>query len=301
MILQAMYPLPDELTLSSSTALVLEDPTSEADLQELVLVLRIPLMDDTDVGSHVERAEEKVGYKIVFPPKASSSRIKITLSDVPDDLIRADVDAIERHLEIVQSDIRDDSMPTEDAGDEDEVGFITRTVDLTRPKILEILLARRAEILAATSLPTPEVNIDPDEPLERSFFWFPSLSTPAKRKDLVVYASRYDLTGFVLAGKPGLLCLEGTKSGFGRYMNDIKNESWSDIPSYQKKASRGRHGRGGSRSQDRKELTRSLRIVTRSPNGHAIRSTTERLIGCKRSRISSTSEGCTAIGVICGR
>jgi hypothetical protein len=91
-----------------------------------------------------------------------------------------------------------------------------------------------------------------DEALQRVWFWFPSLSTKEKRRDLVDYAPRYGLTGFVLAGehirtenvqadgfrspgKPGLLCLEGDARKVDQYMSAIKSESWSDIPSYQKK------------------------------------------------------------------
>ena len=74
-------------------------------------------------------------------------------------------------------------------------------------------------------------------PLVRVWFYFPSLSTREKRKDLVSYTSAYNLTGFVLAGKPGVLCLEGSSGSIDGYMNAIKNESWGDIPSHQKKVS----------------------------------------------------------------
>ncbi|KAG6357976.1 hypothetical protein INS49_013859 [Diaporthe citri] len=74
-------------------------------------------------------------------------------------------------------------------------------------------------------------------PLMRVWFYFPSLSTREKRKDLVSYTTAYDLTGFVLAGKPGVLCLEGGSGNIDGYMNAIKNESWGDIPSHQKKVS----------------------------------------------------------------
>ncbi|KAF4212012.1 hypothetical protein CNMCM8980_010017 [Aspergillus fumigatiaffinis] len=46
-------------------------------------------------------------------------------------------------------------------------------------------------------------------PIVRVWFYFPSLSTREKRNDLVNHAPDYSLTGFVLAGKPGVLCLEG--------------------------------------------------------------------------------------------
>ncbi|OKL56773.1 hypothetical protein UA08_07927 [Talaromyces atroroseus] len=75
------------------------------------------------------------------------------------------------------------------------------------------------------------------EPLVRVWFYFPSLSTRGKRDDLVNYASDYSLTGFVLAGKPGVLCLEGISTDIDAYMSFIKTNSWGDIPSHQKKVS----------------------------------------------------------------
>jgi hypothetical protein len=76
-----------------------------------------------------------------------------------------------------------------------------------------------------------------DGPIIRVWFYFPSLSTREKRDDLVNHAPEYHLTGFVLAGKPGVLCLEGSSTGIDAYMKFIKTHSWGDIPSYQKKVS----------------------------------------------------------------
>jgi hypothetical protein len=72
-------------------------------------------------------------------------------------------------------------------------------------------------------------------PIVRVWFYFPSLSTRKKRDDMVNLAPGYALTGFVLAGKPGVLCLEGCSRDIDSYMSFIKTHSWGDIPSYQKK------------------------------------------------------------------
>ncbi|KAF4156948.1 hypothetical protein CNMCM6069_006244 [Aspergillus lentulus] len=74
-------------------------------------------------------------------------------------------------------------------------------------------------------------------PIVRVWFYFPSLSTREKRNDLVNHAPDYSLTGFVLAGKPGVLCLEGASADIDAYMSFIKTHSWGDIPSHQKKVS----------------------------------------------------------------
>lgn len=74
-------------------------------------------------------------------------------------------------------------------------------------------------------------------PIVRVWFYFPSLSTRKKRDDMVNLAPGYSLTGFVLAGKPGVLCLEGASQDIDSYMSYIKTHSWGDIPSHQKKVS----------------------------------------------------------------
>jgi hypothetical protein len=75
------------------------------------------------------------------------------------------------------------------------------------------------------------------EDLVRVWFYLQSLSTRSKRDDMVNWAPGYNLTGFVLAGKPGILCLEGAARDIDAYMSEIKTKSWSDIPSHQKKIS----------------------------------------------------------------
>ncbi|KAL1861787.1 hypothetical protein Daus18300_008603 [Diaporthe australafricana] len=104
---------------------------------------------------------------------------------------------------------------------------------------------------------------EPSQPEEdvRVWFYFPSLSTREKRKDLVSYTAAYGLTGFVLAGKPGVLCLEGSSRAVDGYMNAIKNESWGDIPSHQKKVSerfREECGPAGRKFAGMSEITDEL-------------------------------------------
>ncbi|RAL07372.1 DUF1115 domain protein [Aspergillus homomorphus CBS 101889] len=80
-------------------------------------------------------------------------------------------------------------------------------------------------------------NAEITDPLVRVWFYFPSLSTREKRDDMVNHAPDFGLTGFVLAGKPGVLCLEGGSAQIDAYMKFIKTHSWGDIPSHQKKVS----------------------------------------------------------------
>ncbi|KAL3419565.1 duf1115 domain protein [Phlyctema vagabunda] len=105
--------------------------------------------------------------------------------------------------------------------------------------------AAPAFVRLASSLDQAITGTQAEPLLVRVWFYFPSLSTREKRKDLVNYAADYQLTGFVLAGKPGVLCLEGTSKNIDAYMNNIKMHSWGDIPSHQKKVSERYREDGG--------------------------------------------------------
>lgn len=101
----------------------------------------------------------------------------------------------------------------------------------------EYIREHAASFAKAGHIENKTLEASGDEPLVRVWFYFPSLSTRSKRDDLVNYAPAYGLTGFVLAGKPGVLCLEGGSAKIDQYMKFIKTDSWGDIPSYQKKVS----------------------------------------------------------------
>lgn len=95
----------------------------------------------------------------------------------------------------------------------------------------------------SSALPS-EASKYADEPTVRVWFYFPSISTRSKRDDIINYGPVYGLTGFLLAGKPGILCLEGGSRAIDDYMRFIKTESWGDIPPQHKKVSE-RHREAG--------------------------------------------------------
>lgn len=114
--------------------------------------------------------------------------------------------------------------------------------DLPEEDILTVIehVKEAASQLAVKSNGAPlETNevFDKDAPIVRAWFYFPSISTRAKRDDLVNFAPTYGLTGFLIAGKPGILCLEGGSVAIDDFMKFIKTDSWGDIPSQHKKVS----------------------------------------------------------------
>lgn len=92
-------------------------------------------------------------------------------------------------------------------------------------------------------------------PLVRVWFYFPSISTRSKRDDFVKFAPAYNLTGFLYAGKPGLLCVEGGSNSIDEYMRFIKTESWGDIPAHHKKVSERYRESAGRVFSDMTEIT----------------------------------------------
>ncbi|KAH8731840.1 hypothetical protein GQ44DRAFT_641699, partial [Phaeosphaeriaceae sp. PMI808] len=84
---------------------------------------------------------------------------------------------------------------------------------------------------------SPSNSQAPSKDLVRVWFYFPSISTRSKRDDFILHAPTHSLTGFLYAGKPGLLCVEGASQSIDDYMKFIKTESWGDIPAHHKKVS----------------------------------------------------------------
>lgn len=105
--------------------------------------------------------------------------------------------------------------------------------------IIEHIKAAAAQVYEESlrSQVTTTAAISESGPLVRVWFYFPSISTRSKRDDFIKFAPAYNLTGFLFAGKPGLLCVEGSSQSIDEYMRFIKTESWGDIPAHHKKVS----------------------------------------------------------------
>lgn len=51
----------------------------------------------------------------------------------------------------------------------------------------------------------------------------------AKRQTLPVLADQYDLTGFLLPGKPGVICVEGAEEDVKEFWERIRTWAWKKI------------------------------------------------------------------------
>ncbi|CAK46715.1 hypothetical protein CBS63078_4318 [Aspergillus niger] len=236
-LLTAMFPGPGELDLPESTSQCVDqlrdwcqDPSTVPSgiPASLLLGVCLPLEDGgKTIQVNVSIPLHSEGPALDQPPPA-----KYTLRQ-PDWMSKAEVAALAA------------TMPQDD---------VFTALDHVREEATRFLEAQ----------PTQPVDLSPSQsgsgPLVRVWFYFPSLSTRKKRDDLVHHAAGYGLTGFVLAGKPGVLCLEGTSQNIDAYMSFIKTHSWGDIPSHQKKVSeRFRETEGVQRVfEGMEEITDSL-------------------------------------------
>lgn len=256
-VCESIYPNPGELNFEPETQSVLErlkahlesaadvsamDQKLVCELQRIkALKLYIQLEIDDHPGSLL-----RISVHLPLLDVDSSNGLADIAVQYPTYLSRADGEKLMLEVTDAANGARADGLSAVD-----NAGYI---VDVAcRITKLTAALWQAAEV-ARTSRLTEKSDEEDYGELQRVWFWFPSLSTREKRKDLVNYAARWRLTGFVLAGmysglpwkvscpkvnswigKPGLLCLEGTSRQAEDYMSAIKSESWGDIPSYQKK------------------------------------------------------------------
>ncbi|WVQ78885.1 hypothetical protein IAT38_000976 [Cryptococcus sp. DSM 104549] len=207
-IISSMYPelLPSSSTASFTSGVLLNDPAPPS--LEADLTLKV---DD-------EREEQfslQVSLSLTGDERREQGEVEIRPRQ-PLWLPRATYEALVA------------ALPPQ--GEVDGSEYVLSTVEWVREYLVPHLPSEEVPPEEDTGLPA-------DTPIERVWFWFPTLSTREKRNDIVSFAEDVGLTGFVLAGKPALLCVEGPALVVEKYMSRIKSESWSDIPPFQKKVS----------------------------------------------------------------
>ena len=213
-LLAAMFPSPGELEISESTSQYIEklrDWCQDPD----TIPSGIPSSILLAVCLPIAGGEKTIQVSISIPVQSDNPEIEQPpplsyLLRQPDWMSKAEVAGLAA------------AMPQED---------VFEAFEYVQEQALHFLEAQKQNLNSEGTIDTKS------GPVVRVWFYFQSLSTREKRNDLVNYAASYSLTGFVLAGKPGVMCLEGTSADIDAYMKFIKTHSWGDIPSHQKKVS----------------------------------------------------------------
>lgn len=63
----------------------------------------------------------------------------------------------------------------------------------------------------------------------RMWLYMHHIYSKTKRKDILQWASDYNLTGFCLPGKPGVVCLEGDEYNVEEYFSRLRRLNWKKI------------------------------------------------------------------------
>lgn len=63
----------------------------------------------------------------------------------------------------------------------------------------------------------------------RMFIYSHHIYSVNKRKHIVNWAKEFDLTGFSMPGKPGMICVEGEMTNVQKFWTQLKTEPWHKL------------------------------------------------------------------------
>jgi hypothetical protein len=182
-LLQSMYPDPSELTISphclTSYRALEETPHASVSSEQLEIILT----------TSVEQGS--IDLVVILP--LSRSRVEINMRQPPW-LTRVEWEQVRALPPSVEDDL--------------VVEYLLETMDLIRNRVnglekyKEVEEDKKPDIYGeSTSAAAPVKSC-----LQRVWFWFPSLSSKEKRRDLITFAEEHLLTGFLLAGESLWTC-----------------------------------------------------------------------------------------------
>lgn len=221
--LQAAFPLEGELVLSEATAQqLLEAPPTAPTTLEASIFLKL----------EEPPQEEPLQVDVSLPTTSDAGPPSLSLRQ-PSYFTRA------QHHELCQS-----LSPVASVDD------LYMVLEEIKPAAAHILQAAAKQHQATAALKAQRASPQFTGPLVRAWFWFITISTREKRGHMTQWGPQYGLSGFLLAGKPGILCLEGrtdaidacacsfSKSCFKsshfiplsfRFWKEIKTSSWAEV------------------------------------------------------------------------
>ncbi|PWN52342.1 hypothetical protein IE53DRAFT_312273 [Violaceomyces palustris] len=246
--------LPDGILLTLTV-----HPESGGKERKLKIEVRLPLRSEVE-GSGSKQVENR-DLDGIPPPPSFRVRSVDWLKRSSNDRVSSSVKSIAERAQ--------DQVPNEygEMPETDTVGILMSVIETVSEVTLEELRNGGANSSNSGDETTRTATATRLEGVLRTWSYLPSLSSKEKRDDLVNYAADHEppLTGFVLAGKPGLVVLEHpmppgldspplddtrpssvrtreaellrASSSIDSFWSQIKSKSWADIPAFHKKVS----------------------------------------------------------------
>lgn len=90
-------------------------------------------------------------------------------------------------------------------------------------------------LIETTTSPTIQTNhqsdpiAEPIEEMQRLWIYSHHLKSMTKRQDIIKLAKEFRLSGFSKPGKPGIICVEGTKANTNEFWKCIRQWTWQKI------------------------------------------------------------------------
>jgi hypothetical protein len=175
-LLQSMYPESSELEVSPHC--LSDYMTLEANPLSSVSSNQLELLHTTSID------QGELGLIITLP--LDQSRVEMNMRQ-PSWLTRVEWEQVRELPPSVEGEL--------------VVEYLLETMDLIRRRVSELPKYQAVEEDTKPDLTTTQ---KPKSCLQRVWFWFPSLSSKEKRRDLIDFAEEHLLTGFLLAGKSNL-------------------------------------------------------------------------------------------------
>lgn len=84
-------------------------------------------------------------------------------------------------------------------------------------------------ISQSTTQKPSDPMVEPVEEMQRLWIYSHHLKSMVKRQDILKLAKEYQLSGFSKPGKPGIICVEGTKENTNEFWKCVRQWCWQKI------------------------------------------------------------------------
>lgn len=212
-MLQSMYPEEDELKL---------DEQALVDVQDFC-------------SGKTEKKPNGLNFSLTIYPDCDSERVAIGLSCYfPQEYPNVKPELFARSQDLnrdIQKELNDDlnsHISTHESGElcilpaiqwvqENGYQYITRS------------RTEKSSTLTENCLRESEFKSKKRNSFLRMWLYMHHIYSKTKRKDILQWASDYNLTGFCLPGKPGVVCLEGDEYNVEEYFSRLRRLNWKKI------------------------------------------------------------------------
>lgn len=203
-LLKSIYQRPGECTI--------DNPLLESDINDFIIGVRSSIHENLDYRIKFNLSERIKCELSIFLPQL------YPLYEIPMLTIRTD------NLHKKQEDILKKAIEE----------HIHNNIDKTCPYIYQIIdwmQDNSEKLVKEEEVPESKLKskVLKEERFERLWVYSHHIYSKNKRHDIIKLSKDYNLRGFMLSGKPGIMCFEGTQTNTQKCWREIKSWLWQKI------------------------------------------------------------------------